>query len=725
MLTAAVQAQTTILVDPAQTWVGYMNVFALPADGGGYQFGNAWAGSDLRAAFAGDLLVLSPCTNVSSPTDSYWVKPDGSGNKQMNANWYVDTTSLVGSNVVFAGNVVEYTLTSNYTARAVIKVFPSDYSSILQQASAPLTNGNLFFQVALEANQPGAAHVQYGFELIGPNAPCTNSPDSSGFISIRTNALDPRNVLANAGFENGLSGWTPYGNGGNIETTANTYYNGGNPVGASNVLVYEGIKVQKVFPGFTGGANYNGIYQDQPAGPGSTWSASARCLTHHQDLIGVADPDGTNQFWLEISFRDATDATLATFKSPILDASSPVDTWLDMQVTNDIEGGTVLTAPEGTAKVRFQEVLYQPYGYAGGSVYADHMVLDNLSPSDPNITTPPANQTVQVGQTASFTVVATGLTPLHYQWSVNDANLVDGPNISGATSNTLTLGNVQKYQAGTYSVDVSDEAGTMRVSATLTVKTAAEAANALENPSFESGVYFPWITFNGGVLVTNDQEWGGTVVSNYDGIVGSVVQGGAEYCGAYQDVPASPGMIFTADGWFFEPSSFALSASNQVWLEVQFRNGTTPLALYKSYPISAEDPARPLDVWYNLQATNGFAGDFVTPIDNAVYLVAPPGTTQVRYQVTMHVVGGIGGVIYDAMQLLNKQPVTLTARLVAAHIDISWMSQGAMSYQVLYKTNLNDAEWTSIDDPIPGDGSLKVVSYPVTTGTRFYKLRIQ
>jgi len=52
---------------------------------------------------------------------------------------------------------------------------------------------------------------------------------------------------------------------------------------------------------------------------------------------------------------------------------------------------------------------------------------------------------------------------------------------------------------------VTDTAGTLSASATLTVKDAAEAANCLENPSFESGVYSPWVTFNGGGLKTNDE----------------------------------------------------------------------------------------------------------------------------------------------------------------------------------------------------------------------------
>ncbi|NOS72531.1 MAG: immunoglobulin domain-containing protein [Verrucomicrobia bacterium] len=716
-------SQSSVFNDPSQPFGSFMNVTDLPINGGGYQFGvPGWAAKDLRATNYADVLKLQACTNVSNPGDAYWVIQDGSGrgNKQMDASWYVDTASLVNSNITFSGNVVDCTLTTNYVCQAFIKVFNASYSSVLQSSVQTLSNANSFFSLNLTANAAGAAHIQYGFETVGPNAPWTNSPDSDGYITIRANAADPKNALVNPGFENGLAGWTSYGNGGNIELTGNTYYNGGNAVGASNVLVYEGLKVQKVFPTFTGGANYSGIYQDIPTGAGSTWSATAKLLTHHQDHIGVWDPDGTNQCWIEVTFRDGADSVLATYKSPVIDSLSPVDAWIDMTVTNDIIGGTTLTAPAGTTKVRLQEVYYQPYGYAGGSVYADKMVLDNLSPSDPNITTLPLSQTKLVGETVIFSVVASGATTLSYQWKTNNVNVPNGGNISGATTSTLTIANVQKSQQGTYSVDVTDSAGTLTASANLTVKTCDEAANALDNPGFETGTYSPWATFNGGGLKTNGDFWAGITIANYEGIIGSVVENGGEYDGAYQDVPASPGQIFSADGWFFESSTYQLTEANQVWLEVQFRNGGTPIALYKSAIIGTNDPARPLDAWYNLQATNGFAGDFVTPIPNATYLVAPANTTVVRYQVTMHVVGGSGGILYDNMHLLKKLPVTVTAAKSSGNITLSWPSQCSTSYKVAYKDNLNDSSWTETGSVISGDGGTKSASFPTTDAKRFY-----
>jgi len=56
----------------------------------------------------------------------------------------------------------------------------------------------------------------------------------------------------------------------------------------------------------------------------------------------------------------------------------------------------------------------------------------------PVITSNPLNQTVSIGSSASFSVTATG-TGLSYQWRKGSTNLTNGVNISGATSDTLTI----------------------------------------------------------------------------------------------------------------------------------------------------------------------------------------------------------------------------------------------------------------------------------------------
>jgi pectate lyase len=91
---------------------------------------------------------------------------------------------------------------------------------------------------------------------------------------------------------------------------------------------------------------------------------------------------------------------------------------------------------------------------AYGSVTSDNAQLTVTTPTPPIIVTQPQSQTVIPGQTYSFTVVAGGSQPLTYQWYYNTNTL-----ITNATSDGLTLTNIQPAAAGTYSVVVSNFVG--------------------------------------------------------------------------------------------------------------------------------------------------------------------------------------------------------------------------------------------------------------------------
>src|SRR5665213_2247672 len=71
------------------------------------------------------------------------------------------------------------------------------------------------------------------------------------------------------------------------------------------------------------------------------------------------------------------------------------------------------------------------------------------------ITTQPADQTACVGDSVSFTVNATG-SGLTYQWRKGNVNLINGGNISGATTAMLTINPVSLLDAATnYNVVIS------------------------------------------------------------------------------------------------------------------------------------------------------------------------------------------------------------------------------------------------------------------------------
>src|SRR5438094_3096000 len=110
------------------------------------------------------------------------------------------------------------------------------------------------------------------------------------------------------------------------------------------------------------------------------------------------------------------------------------------------------------------------FSLAGCSGYGSGTV--NGGAIAPYISTQPANQTVSVGQTATFSVGAAGTPPLTYQWQKN------GVDIPGATSSSYTTPATTSADTGTiFRVVVSNTAGSVTSnSATLTVSTGQVAS---------------------------------------------------------------------------------------------------------------------------------------------------------------------------------------------------------------------------------------------------------
>lgn len=135
-------------------------------------------------------------------------------------------------------------------------------------------------------------------------------------------------------------------------------------------------------------------------------------------------------------------------------------------------------------------------------------VTINVANPAPVITAQPANQTKNPGEAASFTVGATGATS--YQWKKNGVNLGNGGNISGATSATLNLANVQLGDAAFYSCTVANAGGSVASSAAQLVVTAA--ASATGTGSGLRGLYYDNTDFSAlrmaRVDATVNFDWG-------------------------------------------------------------------------------------------------------------------------------------------------------------------------------------------------------------------------
>src|SRR5207253_1999012 len=121
-------------------------------------------------------------------------------------------------------------------------------------------------------------------------------------------------------------------------------------------------------------------------------------------------------------------------------------------------------------------VVHDAVGIATSNLTSLQTSADPLAPT---ITTQPVNQTVTAGQTATFTVVASGTAPLSYQWQKN------GANIAGATSSSYTTPATAIADSGaTFDVVVSNSVGNATSNlATLTVSAAPLAPTITTRPA--------------------------------------------------------------------------------------------------------------------------------------------------------------------------------------------------------------------------------------------------
>lgn len=181
----------------AAGWSGFMNVFELPANGGGYVFGSPWGVPDLNTSFndPGETLTLSP--NTIGDPNPFWYTPSGgpgaAGNKIMEANLYIETTGVYsGQTLTFQGNILSNTFTSAHEAIIFIKDFAPDYSS---SVTASITIAPGPFSLSLATIPDPNRHVQYGFQVRGVNVWVTDTAPF-GDVVISTAVPVPGSALA-------------------------------------------------------------------------------------------------------------------------------------------------------------------------------------------------------------------------------------------------------------------------------------------------------------------------------------------------------------------------------------------------------------------------------------------------------------------------------------------------------------------------------------------------
>lgn len=300
--------------------------------------------------------------------------------------------------------------------------------------------------------------------------------------------------------------------------------------------------------------------------------------------------------------------------------------------------------------IQFDAVnFYLKQGTTASTKMADSWNIDNVKVElatgsvavAPSITTQPVSQSVAVGGSAAFTVVATGTAPLSYQWKK------DGADISGATSATLSLSNVQASDGATYSVVVSNGTGSATsADATLTVLVSPAITTQPVDQSVAVGGSATFtVVATGTAPLSYQWRKGGADISGVTSATLSLSNVQAADDSAYSVVVSNgAGSVTSADAVLtvlVPPSittqpvgqsvavggsaTFTVVATGTAPLNYQWKKGGVDLAGATSATLSLTNVQASDGATYSVVVSNG-AGS-VTSADATLAILVPPAIT--------------------------------------------------------------------------------------------------
>ena len=301
-----------------------------------------------------------------------------------------------------------------------------------------------------------------------------------------------------------------------------------------------------------------------------------------------------------------------------------------------------------------------------------------LTPVAPTITTPPANQTVTAGQTASFTVVAGGTAPLSFQWQKN------GASIAGATSASYTTAVTTTSDSGsTFRAVVSNTVGTVTsAAANLTV-------NAVPTPGKTysiSGAITPAAGGSGATVTLSGAATGTTTANN---------TGNYSFTGL-----ANGRYAITPDrtGYTFSPSAEGVTVSGANVTGINF---TATAQVSQTYSISGtitpvaggSGATVSLSGTGSATTTTNSAGNYIfTGLSNGAYTITP---SNIGYTFSP----ANPSVTVNGTNLAN---VNFTATTQQAHsVALSWdASTSTVSGYNVYRSTLSGTGYTKINSSV-------------------------
>jgi beta-glucanase (GH16 family) len=190
------------------------------------------------------------------------------------------------------------------------------------------------------------------------------------------------------------------------------------------------------------------------------------------------------------------------------------------------------------------------------------------------------------------------------------------------------------------------------------------AADVLTNPGFEldgpagSAGVLGWNTYGRNVYNETSPfpgHAGARCLKVYQEFTGAI-----NYSGVYQDNISGAGAVYAGNGRAFCSALDLPAGKNAAWLEVTFRDPAgRVLALYRSAQITADTIATGAfakNSWVDLPVTNQYDPGTFAMTNTTPALVAPAGTSFVRFQVTFQgdAANSRGSVYFDDLTLIQN-----------------------------------------------------------------------
>lgn len=302
-----------------------------------------------------------------------------------------------------------------------------------------------------------------------------------------------------------------------------------------------------------------------------------------------------------------------------------------------------------------------------GSVTAGPSLLTVTVPP-PVVVSQPVSRAVVAGATVTFSVSASGVGVLSYQWTRN------GSPLPGATLPTLTLQNVQPAQAGEYAATVSNAGGSVTSNgATLTVEPPPSLPVIAVQPAGQSvavgGTVTLSVVASGEGTLSYSWRKGGVPIPGATGASLTITNAQVVDSGSYTAVVSNAAGSVTS-----EPATVNVSTVlTAPTLVTPPTNATVPLGAPVSFSVVATGTAPLTFTWRR----NGS----VLPGANAAVLSIVSAQESDAGSYTVTVANGAGSVTSPAFTLTVEGPVTVP-RIVTMPFSQTALQDATVTFSV-------------------------------------------